>query len=160
VSGLSCVALFKWADLNVDVVIATLLWVGTRATGITSALCNDVVDVYCTSSYDALWMLSYPPSQCRTQSPTAAPPKQQPQSTASLAVRSGSDVHCAAPFSRHEAAEFHLSKVRWARMQDLAPIEFVSRRDGTVHPKPTRLIHSKSRNLEFLVDKVELQGSH
>jgi hypothetical protein len=41
------------------VAIATLLWVGTRATGTTLAIHNDVVAAYCTSPYDALWMLSH-----------------------------------------------------------------------------------------------------
>jgi hypothetical protein len=59
VSGLSCVALFKWADLDVDVVIVTLLWVGMRTTGITLAPHNGVVAIYCTSPYGALWVLSH-----------------------------------------------------------------------------------------------------
>lgn len=58
-SGLSSVVLFEWADLNVGVVVATVLWVGIRATGTLLAIHNDVVAVHCTSLHDALRMLAY-----------------------------------------------------------------------------------------------------
>lgn len=58
-SGLSSVVLFEWADLDKSVAVATVLWVGMRATGTLLAIRNDVVAVHCTSPYDALRMLSY-----------------------------------------------------------------------------------------------------
>ena len=58
-SGLSSVVLFEWADLDVGVAVATVLWVGIRATGTLLAIRNDVVAVHCTSPYDALRMLAY-----------------------------------------------------------------------------------------------------